>query len=270
MERQGCRFGSGTGAGGFLISLEDLDSVTEDESLDLAGAGNDNEDRNAEVGNEQVQDGLLAYWQNIGRRHQVDVTEDMAEPIQQMARHNQSQDREMVPFTPIGHKMADELLYEKRQYEKAKWACVTQNEPSYEQSTGLGFMKLMKYICQQNSSGLFLGMTLPIVTIVHTNQTRTELRPEITMAYYLPTQFQDQTPQPLDAEIAIEEWPAHIIYTRSFNGNTTEELILQEINQLAEHLDSTEWFLQDTFIVAGYNNPAAPSRHNEIWFIHSP
>ncbi|GCB83189.1 hypothetical protein scyTo_0023423 [Scyliorhinus torazame] len=90
------------------------------------------------------------------------------------------------------------------------------------------------------------------------------------MAYYLPTQFQDQTPQPFDAEVAIEEWPAHIIYARPFNGNTTEELILQEINQLAVHLDSPEWFLQDTFIVAGYNSPAAPNPHNEIWIIHSP
>ncbi|XP_067894384.1 heme-binding protein soul3 [Heterodontus francisci] len=265
MEGQGCRFGSGAGAGRFLISLEDLDSVTEDERLDLAGNSNGEEE------NEQNEDGLLAHWQDIGRRHQVDVSRDMAEPIQQMTTNNQSQDREMVPFMSIAHKkQADELLYEKRQYKKAKWACVTQFESRYEQSICLGFMKLMKYICQQNSSGLFLGMTVPIVTIVHTNQTRTELQPEVTVAYYLPAQFQDQAPQPFDAEIAIEEWPAHIIYTRPFNGTTNEELILQEINQLAEHLDSPELFLQDTFIVAGYNNPAAPSRHNEIWFIHRP
>ncbi|XP_078418461.1 heme-binding protein soul3 [Cetorhinus maximus] len=269
MERQGFRVGSGAGADRFLISLEDLDSVTGDESLSLAG--NDIEDENGEEGNEQDENGLLAYWQDIGRRHQVDVSREMAEPIQQMTSHSQTQDREMVPFTPIGHKKrADELLYEERQYEKAKWACVTQNEPSYEQSTCLGFMKLMKYICQQNSSGIFLGMTMPIVTIVHTNQTRTELRPEVTIAYCLPTQFQDQTPQPFDSEVAIEEWPAHIIYARPFNGSTSEELILQEINQLAERLDSPEWFHQDTFIVAGYNNPSAPNQHNEIWFIHGP
>ncbi|XP_048449943.1 heme-binding protein soul3, partial [Rhincodon typus] len=197
--------------------------------------------------------------------------QDLAEPIQQMSRNNQSHDRELVPFTTLGHKKkAEELLYEKRQYEKAKWACVIQNKASYEQSTCLGFMKLMKYICQQNSAGHFLGITLPIVTIVHTNRTRTELQPEVTTAYYLPAQFQNRTPQPFDAEIAIEEWPAHIMYTRPFNGNSTEESILQQINQLVQHLDAPEQFLQDTFIVAAYNNPAAPNLHNEIWFIHRP
>lgn len=57
---------------------------------------------------------------------------------------------------------------------------------------------------------------------------------------------------------------------RSFNGITNEDSILQEINRLAEDLDSPELFLQDTFIVAGYNNPADPNRRNEIWFIQRP
>ncbi|XP_067847137.1 heme-binding protein soul3 [Heptranchias perlo] len=260
MERQ---VSSGAEAGRFLISLEDLDSVIEDQSSGLTTSGNANEEENG-----QDESGLLAYWQNIGRRHQVQVPVDMAEPIQQLTRNNQPQDREMVPFITIGHeKKGDELLYEKRQYKKAKWACVTEHEARYEQSTSMGFMKLMKYICQQNSSGLFLGLSLPIVTIVHTNQTRSELQPEVTIAYNLPAQFQDQVPQPFDAEIAIEEWPAHVIYTRPFDGTTNESSILREINQLSGHLDFPEQIPQDTFIVASYNNPAAPVRHNEIWFI---
>uniref|UniRef100_UPI00398EE023 heme-binding protein soul3 n=1 Tax=Pristiophorus japonicus TaxID=55135 RepID=UPI00398EE023 len=270
MNRQGCRPGSGAETGRLLISLEDLDSVTEGQSLDLANTGNGEEMIEQEE-NEQDEGGLLAYWQDIGRTHQVNVSTDMTEPIQQMTRNNQPENRERVPFTSIGHKKKDdELRYEKRQYEKAKWACVTQCESRYEQSICLGFMKLMKYICQQNSSGLFLGITLPIVTTVRTNQTRSELWPEVTTAYYLPAQFQDQAPQPFDAEIAIEEWPAHVAYTRPFNGTTNEESILQEINQLAAYLDSPEWLQQDTFIVASYNNPAAPNRENEIWFIQRP
>lgn len=46
-----------------------------------------------------------------------------------------------------------DLLYEKRQYGKAKWACIKMKEKQYEQSICLGFMKLMRYICEQNSSG---------------------------------------------------------------------------------------------------------------------
>lgn len=47
-----------------------------------------------------------------------------------------------------------DLLYEKRQYGKAKWACIKMKEKQYEQSICLGFMKLMRYICEQNSSGM--------------------------------------------------------------------------------------------------------------------
>eukprot|EP00062_Callorhinchus_milii_P018037 gi/632971069/ref/XP_007901991.1/ PREDICTED: uncharacterized protein LOC103185352 isoform X2 [Callorhinchus milii] len=141
---------------------------------------------------------------------------EMAEPIQQLTRNNQPQDREMVPFAQTGQKKkCDQVLYEKRRYEKAKWACVNLDEGNYEQATCLGFMKLMRYICGQNSSGLYLGMTLPIVTIVRTNQSRSELLSTVTVAYHLPGQFQDQIPQPSVADIQIEEWPANIVYTRT-------------------------------------------------------
>lgn len=45
------------------------------------------------------------------------------------------------------------MLWEKRHYEKANWACITVYEDTYEQSICYGFMKIMKYICQQNSAG---------------------------------------------------------------------------------------------------------------------
>lgn len=42
---------------------------------------------------------------------------------------------------------------EKRRYEKAAWACITMREETYEQSICAGFMKIMRFICQQNSLG---------------------------------------------------------------------------------------------------------------------
>ncbi|XP_069772467.1 heme-binding protein soul3 [Narcine bancroftii] len=251
-------------SGRILISLEDLDSMTDD--LNSNTVHHDD----GEGENERDDGDVYTFWRDVGRCHQVDVPREMEEPIQQMTT-NHSQERQAVPFTSLGHNTkADETLFEKRQYEKAKWACVTQYESRYEQSICMGFMKLMKYICQQNSSGLYLGLTLPIVTIVHTNQNRSDLLSEVTTAYYLPAQFQDQVPLPFDAEIVIEEWPAQVVYTRSFNGITNEESILREINQLAEYLDTPELYLLETFVVAGYNNPTVPNRRNEIWFIQRP
>lgn len=57
---------------------------------------------------------------------------------------------------------------------------------------------------------------------------------------------------------------------RSFRGIINEDSIMREINLLAEILDSPELCLQDTFIIAGYTNPAAANRHNEIWFLQRP
>lgn len=128
-------------------------------------------------------------------------------------------------------------------------------EETYEQSICYGFMKIMKYICQQNSSGEptktkkttsrltltqnnpihfqftdietagndschfrstgdYLGMTIPIVTVVHTNENHSVISRDVTVAYHLPIEHQAQPPQPLDSEIVIEIWPHAVVYTR--------------------------------------------------------
>lgn len=266
----GCRL-NGSGSG--MITLEDLESFPDDQDLDSAchshGSGSLEEDTEPM---EDEQDRLLHYWQDIGRVHQVNVPTDMAVPIQQLTTNNHSSaGREKVPFTLITRKeKRGEILYEKRHYEKAKWACIPVQEEKYEQSICLGFMKLMRYICEQNSSGSYLGMTIPIVTVVRTEQSRSLLSREVIVAYHLPARHQDHPPQPNDTDIVIQEWPASIIYTRSFSSVTNEGSILNEINLLVEALDMPQIHMEDSFIVAGYTNPAAPIRSNEIWVLHRP
>ena len=46
-----------------------------------------------------------------------------------------------------------EVLYEERVYPAGHWACVTRGEDLYEQSISMGFMKLMRFICKENSAG---------------------------------------------------------------------------------------------------------------------
>ncbi|XP_029454328.1 heme-binding protein 1-like isoform X2 [Rhinatrema bivittatum] len=196
---------------------------------------------------------------------------DMAEPIQQLTRNNHPQERERVPFKLLSRKEKHgKVLYEKRQYGKAKWACIKMEEKQYEQSTCLAFMKIMKYICEQNSAGLYLGMTIPILTTVHINETQSELTNSVTVAYYLPSQYQEQPPQPSDSDIIIEDWPPTVVYARTFSGATNENIIMQQISLLAELLESPELCLQDTFIVAAYTNPGAADRQNEIWLLQRP
>lgn len=122
-----------------------------------------------------------------------------------------------------------DVLYEKRHYEKAHWACITVHEDTYKQSICYGFMKLMRCICQQNSSGEskaaftvvieclfferhpclatstadswlfmscpYLGMTIPILTVIRTDENHSVLSSDVTVAYYLPTEYQALPPE---------------------------------------------------------------------------
>lgn len=46
-----------------------------------------------------------------------------------------------------------EVQYEERVCPEGFWACVTRAEDLYEQSISMGFMKLMRFICKDNSAG---------------------------------------------------------------------------------------------------------------------
>uniref|UniRef100_A0A3Q3DFP9 Heme-binding protein soul3 n=1 Tax=Hippocampus comes TaxID=109280 RepID=A0A3Q3DFP9_HIPCM len=218
---------------------------------------------------EEDADRLLHYWQDVARGHQVEVAKEMSEPIQQLTSNNNGRsNREHIPFTLLSRKeKCGELLFEKRHYEKGHWASITMREETYEQSICYGFMRIMRYICQQNSLGDYLGMSLPIVTVVRTDENHSTIAQEVTVAYYLPTNHQAQPPQPHDRDIIIEIWPAAVVYTRPFTGPTNEFTIVDQINTMAELLESPGMCVNDSFIVAGYTNPAHSQRQNEIWFL---
>ncbi|XP_010133886.1 PREDICTED: heme-binding protein 1-like, partial [Buceros rhinoceros silvestris] len=157
--------------------------------------------------------------------------------------------------------------YEERQYPAGKWACVTKGEPMYEQSISMSFMKLMRYICKENSVGCYLGMTVPVLSEIHLTKEGTELEREVVTAYYLPGEFQQNPPVPMDPEIHITERAPLRVISRVFYGMTTEDTILREISLFWELLGSTDTVLRETYIVAAYENPSIPQRRNEIWFI---
>ncbi|XP_008294509.1 heme-binding protein soul3, partial [Stegastes partitus] len=212
---------------------------------------------------------LFGSWFQLSVYRLFASLTDLAEPIQQLTSNNQGRSsREHVPFTLLARKeKCGELLYEKRHYEKGHWACITMREDTYEQSICYGFMRIMRYICQQNSLGDYLGMTLPIVTVVRTDENHSVISHDVTVAYYLPVEHQAQPPQPYDSDIIIEVWPAAVVYTRPFTGPTNEMTIVGQINAMAELLDSPGVCVNDSFIVAGYTNPAHSHRQNEIWFL---
>ncbi|KAM7420019.1 hypothetical protein PAMA_016897 [Pampus argenteus] len=242
-----------------LISLEDLDGL-DDEQLD------DDITDNPEPMDEENADRLLAHWQEVGRGHQVSVPQEMTGPIQEMTRN--SQQREALPFSPVTrHEKMGEVLYEERVYPAGKWACVTQTEDLYEQSISMAFMKLMRFICKENSAGQYLGMTVPVVSSVHMMEDGNVFRKDVLTAFFLPTEFQSAPPTPTDPDIVIVHREPIRVVTRPFFGTTNEETVLRQVHQLWEILGGRDDVRNDTFMVAVYENPGVPHRRNEIWFI---
>lgn len=242
-----------------LISLEDLDGL-DDEQLD------DDITDNPEPMDEENSDRLLAYWQEVGRGHQVSVPPEMTGPIQEMTRN--SQQREPLPFTPVSHhEKMGEVAYEERVYPAGKWACVTRAEDLYEQSISWAFMKLMRFICKENSAGRYLGMTVPVVSSVRMMEDKNTFGKDVQTAFFLPAEFQSDPPTPTDPDITIVHREPIRVITRAFVGTTNEETVLRQVHQLWEILGVRDDVRTDTFMVAVYENPGVPRRRNEIWFI---
>ncbi|XP_022622421.1 heme-binding protein 1-like [Seriola dumerili] len=240
-----------------LISLEDLDGL-DDEQLD------DDITDNPEPMDED--DRLLSHWQAVASTHQVSVPPDMTGPIQEMTRN--SQQREPLPFAPISrHEKMGEELYEERVYAAGHWACVTRGEDLYEQSISMGFMKLMRFICKENSAGKYLGMTVPVVSNIHMMEDGTTFKKDVQTSFFLPTDFQTNPPQPYDSDITIVYREPIRVVTRTFLGTTTEETVTRQISLLWEILGATDDLCRDNYMVAVYENPGVPRRRNEIWFI---
>ncbi|XP_049575628.1 heme-binding protein soul4 [Syngnathus scovelli] len=245
-----------------LISLEDLEGLGEDEQLD------EDITDNPEPMGEEHSDRLLTHWRAVASTHQVTVPTEMRGPIHEMARHNQQ--REPVPFVPIScQEKMGEVMWEERTYPAGKWACVRQAEELYEQSISKSFMKLMRFICKENSAGGHLGLTVPVVSTVLVTADGQTLDKEVETGFYLPAAFQDAPPRPHDPDVDVVQRDAFTVVARAFLGTTTEETVTRHSRLLRELLGASaaERLRSDVYMVAVYENPGVPRRRNEIWFL---
>uniref|UniRef100_A0A1A8KMF1 Heme-binding protein soul4 n=1 Tax=Nothobranchius kuhntae TaxID=321403 RepID=A0A1A8KMF1_NOTKU len=241
-----------------LISLEDLEGL-DDEQLD------EDISDNPEPMDEEEGRRLLNHWQTVATTHQVSVPEEMTGPIQEMTRNNQH--REPLPFILISrHEKMGEVQYEERLYPAGSWACVIRGENLYEQSISMAFMKLMRFICKENSSGRYLDMTVPVVSSVQVMDDETFQR-DVEMAFFLPAEFQSNPPQSSDPDVRVVYREPFRVVARTFFGMTTEETVNRQIRLLWDLLDHRDHLHHDRYMVASYNHPGAPRRRNEIWFI---
>ncbi|XP_010780580.1 heme-binding protein 1-like, partial [Notothenia coriiceps] len=94
-----------------------------------------------------------------------------------------------------------EVQFEERLIPPGQWACVSAGEKLFEQSVSVSFMKLMRYICRENSTGRFLGLTVPVVTEVSADGL--SMQEVVRTSFFLPSEFQSVPPLPSDPDITI-------------------------------------------------------------------
>ncbi|KAJ0032905.1 hypothetical protein NQD34_000012 [Periophthalmus magnuspinnatus] len=241
-----------------LISLDDLEGLDNDITDDISD----------DITEEQpmAEDRLLSHWQRVASTHQVSVPTEMTGPIHEMTQN--SQQRETLPYAPISsHEKMGALQYEERLYPAGRWACVTRADGLYEQSISMAFMKLMRYICKENSLGRYLGMTVPVVSLIQMIEDGSGFQKSVLTGFFLPAQYQSCPPAPLDPEIQVQDWDPITVIARPFFGTTNESTVQRQISELWEVLAESDGVRRDRYMVAVFENPGVPQRRNEIWFL---
>ncbi|XP_076028216.1 heme-binding protein soul4 [Genypterus blacodes] len=238
-----------------LITLEDLDELDEQMNDDVTHDPVTVDDE------EEERERLLSHWQAVASAHHVSVPPEMTGPIQEMNRN--SHQREAVPFTSISHHEQSEERVEPA----GLWVCVRRAEKLYEQSISLAFMKIMIYICKENSAGRYLGMTVPVVSDINMMDDRKSFKKDVLTAVFLPAKFQSCPPEPLDPDVTVVHRDTFRVVTRPFVGTTTDETVSHQMSLLWEILGDTHNVRRNRYMVAAYENPGVACRRNEIWFI---
>ncbi|XP_070532466.1 uncharacterized protein [Ptychodera flava] len=85
---------------------------------------------------------------------------------------------------------------------------------------------------------------------------------------YLPLEFQDSPPQPVDPRVSIEEMPLTSFYVSAFGGHVSDYVISREVRTLQSYLedDEVDSTSLDVLFMATYNSPRRiEDKYNEIW-----
>uniref|UniRef100_A0A8C3CRR3 Heme-binding protein 1 n=1 Tax=Cairina moschata TaxID=8855 RepID=A0A8C3CRR3_CAIMO len=251
------------------IRLEDLDRLGEEEEEEDEGRGGEDEEEKEE--DEEQRGRLFAHWEAVANTHRVSLPpvrggglRGAALPSREVGVRHQGGAPLRAEHLPELHEahalhLQGELC---RCVQAGGWQVAQREGPASSHPSHPA-----RWLPCCLPPGRYLGMTVPVLNEIHLNEEGTELEREVLTAYYLPGQFQQNPPVPMDPEIHVTERAPLRVITRVFYGITTEETILREIGLFWELLGSTDAVLRETYIVATYQNPSVPQCRNEIWFI---
>ncbi|XP_063774225.1 heme-binding protein 2-like [Pseudophryne corroboree] len=155
--------------------------------------------------------------------------------------------------------------FEHRIYEESRWVTTSLNADHYMFGIMNSFRHLFKYISGENSEGLKINMTVPVLTVVPLIKPPTV---NATMSFFVPHALENP-PTPSDPAVYLKNSPPMSVYVKTFGGYAFDYTYSKKAKALAEELRTLGLQFDDSFVLrAGYDAPFKLfDRHNEVWFL---
>ncbi|MDD1672227.1 MAG: heme-binding protein [Methanomicrobiales archaeon] len=150
---------------------------------------------------------------------------------------------------------------ELRKYPSLMVATVT----GYAENEAFGF--LFRYISGRNRTKQKMAMTAPVITSEKIEMTAPVVSDATSMAFVLPSRFsRDTSPEPLDAQVHIQEFPAREVAVLRFKGYADEASVAEITTRLLSNLGREGITVLGSPFLMRYNSPWTPGflRRNEM------
>lgn len=108
-------------------------------------------------------------------------------------------------------------------------------------------------------------MTAPVL-MWHQDSTKSSRKLKV-MCFYVPKEFQSQTPNPTSKDVFLNSVDSRTVATIRFGGFASSNDYLNNRNQLVSALGSdAKNYDSDMYLMAGYDSPFKfVGRTNEVW-----
>ncbi|XP_035685264.1 uncharacterized protein LOC118421868 [Branchiostoma floridae] len=154
----------------------------------------------------------------------------------------------------------------------ATMVCTKTVSCSYEAASMRNFLTLSEYINGQNSAGVKIAMTAPVLTKTRSLKTRLEkmgdgktCEREFTTCFYLPKEHHANPPKPENDELFIDDEPILGVLVTAFGGWATDDKVDKMIDTFRVQVVNQFVSYAPTFFVASYDAPWKTNRYNELW-----
>jgi len=162
--------------------------------------------------------------------------------------------------------------YEERLYPTQKWVKTQMPHISKDEVSSLMFRKLFQFISGQNDKGVKIAMTTPVTTLIEPGA-GPNCESTFTMAFYIPPSLQEDTPQPTDPTVSIEERPEFKVLARAFHGPADETSFLEQARLFGEMIQSNKVDAERVNFVSYFSVQSSSANNEEhieeIWFLKS-